>query len=55
MVTVVPTLVRIAEIYRLPREGGNASPRFSEYVKHVEHAWGVVAYNPIERALSGYP
>jgi hypothetical protein len=47
MVTVVPTLVRMAEIYRLPREGGNASPRFHEYVKHVEHEWGVVAYNPM--------
>jgi hypothetical protein len=47
MVTVVPTLVRMAEIYRLPREGGNASPRFHEYVRHVEHEWGFVAYNPM--------
>jgi hypothetical protein len=47
MVTVVPTLVRMAEIYRLPREGGNASPRFREYVTHVEHEWGFVAYNPM--------
>jgi hypothetical protein len=47
MVTVVPTLVRMAEIYRLPREGGNASPRFREYVRHVEHEWGFVAYNPM--------
>lgn len=47
MVTVVPTLVRMAEIYRLPREGGNASPRFHEYLKHVEHDWGFVAYNPM--------
>lgn len=47
MVTVVPTLARMAEIYRLPREGGNASPRFREYVRHVEHEWGLVAYNPM--------
>jgi hypothetical protein len=47
MVTVVPTLVRMAEIYRLPREGGNASPRFHAYVRHVEHEWGFVAYNPM--------
>ncbi len=46
-VQVVPTLASMAEIYRLTREGGNASPRFQQYLRHVEHKWGMVAYNPM--------
>ncbi len=47
MVTVVPTLQRMADIYRLPREGGAKSPRFMAYHKVVGTIWGLPPYNPM--------
>jgi hypothetical protein len=37
----------MAALYRLSREGGPRSERFRAYVTHVEHEWGLVAYNPM--------
>ena len=47
MVTVVPTLQRMADIYRLPREGGAKSPRFTAYHKVVGDVWGMSPSNPM--------
>lgn len=47
MVTVVPTLQRMADIYRLPREGGAKSARFTAYHKVVGDVWGMSPYNPM--------
>ena len=47
MIVVAPTLVAMAEIYALSREGGPRSPRFLSYVRRVEHEWGLSAYNPM--------
>ena len=44
---VVPTLELMAAIYRLSRAGGPRSPRFTEYVKHAEHVFGLSGYNPM--------
>jgi len=44
---IVPTLAAMAEIYRLPREGGSASPRFKRYVELVPRLYGLAAYNPM--------
>jgi len=44
---IAPTLATMAEMYRLSREGGPRSERFRAYVGHVEHEWGIVAYNPM--------
>lgn len=46
-ITVAPTLAMMADIYGLSREGGPRSPRFIAYVSHVEHNWGLSAYNPM--------
>ena len=46
-IELVPTLATMAEIYRLPREGGAASPRFKRYVELVPHAYQLAAYNPM--------
>lgn len=35
------------EIYGLSREGGPRSPRFTAYLTHVEHGWGLSSYNPM--------
>ena len=32
-IQLIPTLATMAEIYRLPREGGAASPRFKRYLE----------------------
>src|SRR5215468_8484135 len=37
----------MAEIYRLPREGGAASPRFKRYLELVPRSYGLVAFNPM--------
>ncbi len=42
-----PTLAQMAEVYRLPREGGRESPRFAAYRRVVEHTWGLSTYNPM--------
>ena len=47
MVTVVPTLAAMAEIYQLSRSGGVKSPRFAAYRARVEHEWGFAGYNPM--------
>jgi len=46
-IQLVPTLATMADIYRLPREGGAASFRFRRYVELVPHHYGLVAYNPM--------
>jgi len=47
LIQLVPTLATMAEIYRLPREGGAASPRFKRYLELVPRSYGLVAYNPM--------
>jgi hypothetical protein len=37
----------MAEIYRLPREGGPASPRFKRYLELIPRCYALVAYNPM--------
>ena len=44
---IAPTLATMHDGYRLSREGGRASERFSQYVARVEHEWGLVEYNPM--------
>lgn len=46
-IQLVPTLATMAEIYKLPREGGPASPRFKRYVELVPRHYGLGAYNPM--------
>jgi len=46
-VQLVPTLATMAEIYRLPREGGATSPRFKQYVELVPHRRALASYNPM--------
>jgi Arc/MetJ family transcription regulator len=46
-IQLVPTLATMADIYRLPREGGAASLRFKRYVELVPGHYGLVAYNPM--------
>jgi hypothetical protein len=46
-IELVPTLATMAEIYRLPREGGAASPRFKRYLEHVAQVYALAAYNPM--------
>lgn len=55
MVTVVPTLAFMADIYQLTRAGGPQSPRFRAYVERVSHVFGLAAYNPMAgpHALDG--
>ncbi|MBX9927369.1 MAG: hypothetical protein K2X99_00520 [Gemmatimonadaceae bacterium] len=47
MITIVPTLVPMAAVYRLARTGGPRSPRFAAYVQHAQSSWGFAAYNPM--------
>jgi hypothetical protein len=46
-IEIVPTLAAMAEIYRLPRDGGAASPRFRRYVELTPRLYGLSAYNPM--------
>jgi hypothetical protein len=46
-IELVPTLATMAEIYRLPREGGAASPRFKRYLELVARVYALAAYNPM--------
>lgn len=46
-VTVARTLDEMAEVYRLERRGGPASPRFAAYVTLAQSRWGIPAYNPM--------
>jgi hypothetical protein len=46
-IQLVPTLATMAEIYRLPREGGAGSPRFKRYLELIPSNHGLVAYNPM--------
>lgn len=46
LVTVVPTLARMAAVYALSRDGGPTSPRFREY-RTMAHEWGFSAWNPM--------
>jgi hypothetical protein len=46
-IQLVPTLATMAEIYRLPREGGAGSPRFKRYLELIPSNYGLVAYNPM--------
>ena len=47
LIQLVPTLATMAEIYRLSREGGAASPRFKRYLELVPRSYGLVAFNPM--------
>lgn len=44
---IVPTLAAMADIYRLSREGGASSPRFTRYLDLVCEVPACVAYNPM--------
>jgi len=46
-IQLVPTLATMADIYRLPREGGASSPRFKRYLELVPSNHGLIAYNPM--------
>jgi len=46
-IQLVPTLATMADIYRLPREGGASSPRFKRYLELVPSNYGLIAYNPM--------
>lgn len=37
----------MAEIYRLPENGGAQSPRFASYVAQAATTWGMSSYNPM--------
>lgn len=46
-IRIAPTLEAMEAIYRLPRTGGPASPRFQRYVELAETHFGLPAYNPM--------
>ncbi|HEY8546663.1 MAG TPA: hypothetical protein VIL36_16500 [Acidimicrobiales bacterium] len=46
-VRIVPTLAAMAEIYRLPTDGGPESPRFKRYVELAKDGTPVSGYNPM--------
>ncbi|MCC7001125.1 MAG: hypothetical protein IT357_03125 [Gemmatimonadaceae bacterium] len=46
-VRVHPTLAAMAEVYRLPREGGRDAPRFGPYTAAAAATWGLPFYNPM--------
>jgi hypothetical protein len=46
-IEIVPTLATMAEIYRLPRDGGAASPRFKRYIELVPRCYELAGYNPM--------
>ena len=45
--SIAPTLVAMAGIYALTREGGPKLPRFAAYVALTPTNWGLVPYNPM--------
>jgi len=46
-VQIIPTLATMAEIYKLPREGGAGSPRFKRYLELIPSNYSLVPYNPM--------
>src|SRR5580765_7885420 len=44
---IIPALATMAEIYRLPREGGAGSPRFTRYRELIPSNYCLVPYNPM--------
>ena len=46
-IQITPTLETMAEIYRLPREGGAASPRFKRYRELIPSNYCLIPYNPM--------
>ena len=50
--SIAPTLARMAEIYSLSREGGRGSPRFTAYLRDVDHHWGLAGFNPMAGAAT---
>jgi hypothetical protein len=46
-VRIVPTLSAMAEVYRLPTDGGPESPRFQRYVELARDGTPVSGYNPM--------
>jgi hypothetical protein len=46
-IQIVPTLHAMAEVYRLPREGGASSPRFKRYVDLIPGCYALAAFNPM--------
>lgn len=44
---IAPTLSAMAEIYKLSREGGPKSARFTTYVKLVPDTWELAGWNPM--------
>jgi len=46
-IQIIPTLAAMAGIYRLPREGGAASPRFKRYIELIPRVYALAAYNPM--------
>lgn len=46
-IRLMPTLATMADVYRLPREGGSASPRFRRYLELVTNNLSLAAYNPM--------
>ncbi len=46
-IQVAPTLALMAEIYRLPRDGGAKSPRFVAYTSAAARLAPIAGYNPM--------
>jgi len=46
-VRVVPTLAPMAEVYRLPSEGGPSSPRFNTYLSLIRSGMPLSGFNPM--------
>jgi hypothetical protein len=46
-IQLLPTLATMADIYRLPRDGGATSSRFRRYVELVPGNRALAAYNPM--------
>lgn len=46
-IEVTPTLAAMADVYRLPREGGAASPRFKRYLELIPATRALSAFNPM--------
>src|SRR5580765_3748416 len=46
-IQIIPTLATMADVYRLPRAGGAASPRFKRYVEMIPSNYALAAYNPM--------
>lgn len=52
-VRVASTLARMAEIYRLPADGGAGSPRFVAYAEAARAGAPVASYNPMTAEPAG--